>query len=231
MFTNLLSRVLRPPASQCRVCRTWPAQPVCDPCVAEFAQPQPRCSTCALPLPVGLSQCGACLKEPPPLDLCLAAVPYAFPWAHLMADFKFHDQPALVGFFAHLLKATPWVEPALEGADLLLPMPLSRQRLQVRGYNQALLLAHQLSARKTRSGLLLRITDTPAQHTLKRLQRLTSLNQAFAVDPLKVSVLHGARLVLVDDVMTSGASLYTAARVLKAAGATHVTGLVIARTE
>jgi ComF family protein len=148
-----------------------------------------------------------------------------------MADFKFHDQPALVGFFAHLLKATPWVEPALEGADLLLPMPLSRQRLQVRGYNQALLLAHQLSARKTRSDLLLRITDTPAQHTLKRPQRLTSLNQAFAVDPLKVSVLHGARLVLVDDVMTSGASLYTAARVLKAAGATHVTGLVIARTE
>jgi len=231
MFTYLLSRVLRPTASQCRVCRTWPAQPVCDSCVAEFAQPQPRCRTCALPLPVGLSQCGACLKEPPPLDLCLAAVPYAFPWAHLMADFKFHDQPALVGFFAHLLKATPWVEPALEGAELLLPMPLSRQRLQVRGYNQSLLLAHQLSPCKTRSDLLLRITDTPAQHTLKRAQRLTSLNQAFVVDPLKVSALHGARLVLVDDVMTSGASLYTAARVLKEAGAAHVTGLVIARTE
>ena len=71
---------------------------------------------------------------------------YAFPWAHLMADFKFHDQPALVSFFADLLRATPWVEPALDAADLLLPMPLSRQRLQVRGYNQALLLAQQLNA-------------------------------------------------------------------------------------
>lgn len=231
MFTSMFSRVLRPPASQCRVCRTWPAQPVCDHCVAEFAQPQPRCSTCALPLLAGLTQCGACLKEPPPLDLCLAAVPYAFPWAHLMADFKFHDQPALVRFFADLLKATPWVEPSIEAADLLLPMPLSRQRLQVRGYNQALLLAQQLSPRKTRPDLLLRIADTPAQHTLKRAQRLTSLDQAFAVDPLKASLLQGARLMLVDDVMTSGASLYTAARVLKAAGAAHITGMVIARTE
>jgi len=231
MFKNLFSRMLRPPASQCRVCRSWPAQPVCDPCVAEFAQPLHRCSSCALPLPVGLTQCGTCLKEAPPLDLCLAAVSYAFPWAHLMADFKFHDQPTLVRFFAELLKATPWVEHSLDAAALLLPMPLSRQRLQVRGYNQALLLAQQLNPRKTRADILLRIADTPAQHTLKRAQRLTSLDQAFAVDPLKASQLQGARLVLVDDVMTTGTSLYTAARVLRAAGAAHITGLVIARTE
>jgi len=231
MFTSLISRVLRPPASQCRVCHSWPAQPVCNPCVAEFAQPQPRCSRCALPLPVGRAQCGACLKQTPPLDLCLAAVGYAFPWAHLMADFKFHDQPALVRFFADLLKATPWVEPSIDAADLLLPMPLSRQRLQVRGYNQALLLAQQLSARKTRADVLLRIADTPAQHTLKRTQRLTGLDHSFAVDPLKTSPLQGARVVLVDDVMTTGASLYAAARVLRAAGVAHITGVVIARTE
>lgn len=231
MFTRLFSRMLRPPASQCRVCHSWPAQPVCDPCVAEFAQPQHRCSTCALPLPAGLTQCGACLKEAPPLDLCLAAVSYAFPWAHLMADFKFHDQPALVRLFADLLKATPWVEHSLDAADLVLPMPLSRQRLQVRGYNQALLLAQQLSPRKTRADVLLRIADTPAQHTLKRAERLTSLNHAFAVDPIKASLLKGLRVVLVDDVMTTGTSLYTAARALKAAGAAHITGLVIARTE
>jgi ComF family protein len=163
--------------------------------------------------------------------LCLAAVPYAFPWAHLITDFKFHDQPALVRLLGHLLKATPWVEPALEASDLLLPMPLSRRRLQLRGYNQALLLASQLSPGKTRADLLLRVVDTPAQHSLKRAQRLTTLNQAFAVDPLKVSALKGARLVIIDDVMTTGASLNTAARALKAAGATHVTGLVIARTE
>ncbi len=231
MFAHLFSRMLRPPASLCRVCRSWPAQSVCDSCVADFAQPQPRCHSCALPLPAGQLQCGTCLREPPPLDHCLAAVPYAFPWAHLIADFKFHDQPALVRFFARLLRATPWVEPALEAADMLVPMPLSSQRLQVRGYNQALLLASHLSTTKTHPDLLLRTRDTPTQHNLKRAQRLTSLDYAFAVDPLKISALQGARLVLVDDVMTTGASLYTAARVLKAAGAMHVTGLVIARTE
>ncbi len=184
-----------------------------------------------MPLPAGRLQCGACLKEAPPLDRCLAAVPYAFPWAHLMADFKFHEQPALVRFFADLLKATPWVEPSIDSADLLLPIPLSRQRLQLRGYNQALLLAQQLNARKTRADLLLRNADTPAQHTLKRQQRLTGLAHSFALDPLKASQLQGVRLVLVDDVMTTGASLYAAARVLKAAGAAHITGLVVARTE
>ena len=165
------------------------------------------------------------------MELCLAAVPYAFPWAHLMADFKYNEQPALAGIFAHLLKATPWVEPALEAADLLLPMPLSSPRLQQRGYNQALLLANHLSSARTRTDLLLRVVDTPAQHGLKRAQRLTALNDAFAVDPLKVSAVKGARLVLIDDVMTTGASLNTAARVLKAAGAAHITGLVVARTE
>lgn len=231
MFTSLFSRMLRPPASQCRVCRAWPAQPVCDSCVSEFAQPQPRCRTCALTLPVGLLQCGACVLEPPPLDLCLAAVPYSFPWARLIADFKFKAQPELAGFFAHLLKASPWVEPTLEAADLLLPMPLSSQRLQERGYNQALLLAKQLNAAKTRTDLLLRMVDTPAQHGLKRAQRLTALNLSFAVDPLKISALQGRRLVIVDDVMTTGASLFTAAVALKAAGVAHITGLVVARTE
>ncbi len=231
MFAHFFSRMLQQPASQCLICRTWPAQPVCDSCVSEFAQPQPRCRNCALTLPVGLLQCGACLLEPPPLDLCLAAVPYTFPWAHLIADFKFNEQPALAGFFAHLLKATPWVEPTLEAADFLLPMPLSIQRLQVRGYNQALLLAKQLNGAKTRTDLLLRPVDTPAQHGLKRAQRLTALNESFAVDPLKISALQGTRLVIVDDVMTTGASLFTAASVLKAAGAAHVTGLVVARTE
>lgn len=148
-----------------------------------------------------------------------------------MADFKFNEQPALARLFAHLLKATPWVEPTLEAADLLLPMPLSTQRLQLRGFNQALLLAKQLAASKTSSKLLLRMVDTPAQHGLKRAERLTALNEAFAVDPLKVGALQDARLVIVDDVMTTGASLYSAAAVLKAAGAAHVTGLVVARTE
>jgi ComF family protein len=148
-----------------------------------------------------------------------------------MAEFKFRDQTGLARVFTTLLKATPWVEPALEGADMVLAMPLSGAKLRQRGYNQALLLARVLTPAKVQTDILLRIQDTPAQHTLKRAQRLSALDHAFAVDPLRIGPLQGAKVVLVDDVMTTGASLYAAARVLRAAGASHITGLVFARTE
>lgn len=231
MFPGLLKRMFAALPSQCRVCHAWPAQPVCEACVNCFAQPQPRCQTCALALPAGLSQCGACVKSPPPLDACLAAVSYAYPWSDLIVSYKFHNHPGLSSAFALLLRSTPWVEPALDAADAVLPMPLSSQRLQARGFNQALLLARQLAPDKTRHRLLLRIKDTPAQSALKRAERLGSVQDAFAVDPLLLRQVKGARLVLVDDVMTSGASLFAAARVLRAAGAAHITGVVIARTE
>lgn len=217
--------------SQCRVCHLWPAEPVCESCVSLFAQPRQRCVSCALLLPGRIGQCGACLKSPPPLERCLTAVAYAYPWSTLIQDFKFHAEPGLARSFATLLRAAPWVEPVLEDAHWLLPMPLSTSRLKERGYNQALLLARQLEPAKTRSDVLLRIKDTSAQHTLKRAERLVALNHAFAVEPLKADSVQGKRIVLVDDVMTTGASLFTAARVLKAAGASSVTGLVIARTE
>ncbi len=234
MFSNLLngvSRVFNLLPSQCRVCHAWPTQPVCEACVSRFAQPQPRCETCALPVPQHVRHCGACVKERPPLDACLAAVAYAFPWSDLIVDYKFHDNPGLSNAFALLLRSVPWVEPALEAADLVLPMPLSRQRLQTRGFNQALLLAQRLAPDKTDSRLLLRIKDTPAQSSLKRAERLHGLKDAFAVDPLQMAALKGARVVLVDDVMTSGASLSCAAWALRGAGAAHITALVIARTE
>ena len=234
MFSSLLngaSRVLHLLPSQCRVCHAWPAQPVCEACVSRFAQPQARCETCALPVPAQVRHCGACVKDRPPMDACLAAVTYAFPWSDLIVDYKFHNNPGLSNAFALLLRSAPWVEPALEGADLVLPMPLSRQRLQSRGFNQALLLAHRLAPDKTDSSLLLRIKDTPAQSSLKRAERLHALEDAFAVDPLRMAALKGARVVLVDDVMTSGASLSCAARALRVAGAAHITALVIARTE
>jgi ComF family protein len=231
MFPGLLKRGLDALPSQCRICHAWPSQTICEACVNRFAQPQPRCQTCALPVPVGVRQCGACIKTPPPLDACLAAVTYAFPWSELIVGYKFHDQPGLASAFALLLRSAPWVEPALDAADFVLPMPLSKERLQMRGFNQALLLAQQLASDKTDQRLLLRIKDTPPQSSLKRADRLSSLNDVFAVEPLLIGQIKGARLVLIDDVMTSGASLYAAARVLRAAGAAHITGVVIARTE
>ena len=165
------------------------------------------------------------------MDACLAAVPYAFPWSNLIVGYKFHDHTGRAASFALLLRSTPWVEPALEEAAVVIPMPLSHERLRTRGYNQALLLARQLSPEKTDGRVLLRIKDTPAQSSLNRTERLDSVRDAFAIEPLSTGKIKGARLVLVDDVMTSGASLFSAARVLRAAGAAHITGIVIARTD
>ena len=110
-------------------------------------------------------------------------------------------------------------------------MPLSRERLRERGYNQAHILACALDASKVVHGVLLRVRDTPAQRTLPRSERLRAVQDAFAVDPLQVHHVQGKRVVLIDDVMTSGASLHSAAKVVHQAGAAHITALVLARTE
>ncbi len=169
--------------------------------------------------------------DPPPLDACLAALPYAYPWSTLVADFKFQQHPGWARSFAALLRAAPWVEPALEATDLLIPMPLSKERLRERGYNQAHVLACALDAAKVAHGVLLRVRDTPPQRTLPRSERLRAVQDAFAIDPLQIHRVKGKRVVLLDDVMTSGASLHAAARVLRGAGAAHTTALVLARTE
>jgi ComF family protein len=231
MFRDLLNSIYAKLPSQCAVCHAWPAQPVCEACVVRFAQPLPRCRTCALPVVGAIDQCGACVRSPPPLDACVAAVAYEYPWSRLIVEFKFGARPGWAASFATLLRSAPWVEPALERADLILAMPLSTQRLRERGFNQALELAHQLAPGKKGQGLLLRVKDTPPQSALKRADRLRNVRHAFAVEPLRVGELAGAKVVLVDDVMTSGASIYAAADTLRSAGVAHITGIVLARAE
>lgn len=230
-FSSLVSSLLDRLPSQCAVCRAWPSQPVCDACVARFAPPTPRCTTCALPVPTGVPRCGDCVRHPPPLDACLAACTYAWPWPGPIGEFKFQGHAGWAAPFATLMRSAPWTEPALERCDLVLPMPLSAARLRQRGFNQALELARRLAPAKTDATLLLRTRDTPAQSGLSRAERLRNLRGAFALEPLRAEAVRGRRIVLVDDVMTSGASLFTAAATLRGAGAAHLTALVLARTE
>src|SRR5690606_34433954 len=116
---------------------------------------------CAMPVPQGVLRCGTCLLHPPPLHGCLAAFSYQWPWSPCLAEFKFRGDPGWARPFADLLRQTPGVNAALAESDLLLPMPLSAQRLRERGYNQALLLARQLAPEHCDAGLLLRHRDTP----------------------------------------------------------------------
>ena len=233
-------------ASQCAVCHSWPAQPVCQPCLARFMPLQVRCAICALALPAGLFKeqqagqhlCVDCTRQRPPLDGTLAAVTYAYPWSTLITRYKFGEQPGWAGFFAGMLLQTPGVPALLSELtpqDWVLALPLSAERLQTRGFNQAWELASamaRLSRTRAKADalLLLRVRDTPAQSRLARQARLDNVKGAFQVDPLRAPALLGRRVVLVDDVMTSGASLFAAAQALRDAGAAHITGVVLART-
>jgi ComF family protein len=217
--------------SRCAVCGAWPARPVCDACVLRFAPAQHRCRLCALPLAVHVDVCGGCLREPPPLAACHAAVDYAYPWAGLLARFKFSGEPGWAQALAERIAAVPGVREELDQAELVLPMPLAPRRLAERGFNQALLLARALSPGKCDATLLLRVRHTAAQTALDRKQRLANVQGAFAADPLRAGELRGKQVLLVDDVMTSGASLFSAAAALRQAGAARVTAVVLARTD
>lgn len=230
-------------ASRCAVCGTWPAGPtgdaLCGPCEALFAAPQTRCPRCALPLSAN-APCPACTRQPLALDACAAAVDYAHPWAHLIQRFKHHHEPAWATVFARVMAAQPVIRQTLREGALWLPIPMTRQHLGERGYHHAWVLTQALQRHLARAGhpvqgrarpeLLLKLTDTPAQHHLSRHERLHNLRHAFGIPPEAEPTLRGQRVVLVDDVMTTGATLHQAARCLRAAGVAHVAAVVLART-
>jgi predicted amidophosphoribosyltransferase len=110
-------------------------------------------------------------------------------------------------------------------------MPLSSQRLRERGFNQAFELARHLAPDKADALTLQRATDSAHQVGAERDARFDNVRDAFWVDPSRLAFVRGQHIVLVDDVMTTGASLFEAARTLRAAGATHITAVVFARTE
>lgn len=176
--------------------------------------------------------CGACLADPPPFDACVVALDYAFPWDRLIADFKFNGRVELAATLARrLLQAI-----RQDGRPLptwVLPVPLTPQRLAERGYNQAWELARRV-ARPLRcradAQWLLRPLPGPHQAELNLAQRLRSMRGAYLLNPARRLSLHGQHVALVDDVMTSGATLREAAATLRRAGAARIDAWALART-
>lgn len=191
-----------------------------------------RCIACALPVADGLAVCIGCLREPPPLAGAIATADYGHPWDGLLQAFKFHDALDLAPALASAMHRS-WLAQGAPAFDLLLPVPLSGTRLRERGYNQAAVLARTLG-RRVRTPVLvdavLRALDTPAQATLSRAERLTHLRGAFVVEPAAAPRLRERRIAVIDDVMTTGATVFELARTLRRAGARTVHAWVLART-
>lgn len=225
--------------TRCAACRgasQGRAGRLCPAC--RSAQPAPawRCGGCGRPgagrAPAG-GRCGSCLRKPPPWASLQLALDYAPPWDGLIAAFKLDAAldlgPTLVDALARALDGQPAPGPS----PLLLPMPLSAARLRSRGYNQAALLARGLARRfrlGLREDLLLRLIDHPSQRGLDRAARAANVRGAFLAAPGCAAALRGCTPVLVDDVLTTGATLAEASRSLQAAGLGPVHAWVLART-
>lgn len=214
-------------ALRCAVCGEVGAQgrDLCTACHAALPWQGPACLRCALPLP-RTETCGACLQHPPPLGEAHAAFDYAFPLDRLLPRLKFHRDLAAGRVLARAMaeRFAPLLRP-----DALLAVPLHCARLRRRGFDQALELAQPI-ARALQlpllDGALYRSKTTRAQSLLDAGSRKRNLRGAFEVT--RASELP-AHVVLVDDVMTTGATLHAAARTLLASGVQRVDAWVCAR--
>ena len=212
-------------SGSCFLCRGEAADILCAQCDADL----PRltgalCPRCALASPAG-AVCGRCLTQAPQYDATVAALAYRFPADVLVQALKFRGELALAPFLGNLLsKCIPG-----NNVDYVIPVPLSSERLRERGYNQALEIArHVARATGTRlaAELCERRRDTAAQAELPLAERAKNVRGAFHCARL----VAGARIAMLDDVMTTGATLDEIAATLKRAGAARVENWVIART-
>jgi ComF family protein len=193
---------------------------------------EPCCARCGLPFEYGgeeEAECGRCLADPPPFDRLRAAVAYGDVSRGVALKLKYSGRPGLAETLAHfMLRHVPEVE-----ADaLIVPVPLHRWRIWRRGYNQAALIASSLSRRTGLPAgldLLRRTRATPPLRGLGRRERELAVRGAFKVPPEARLSLAGRRIILVDDVYTSGATASACARTLRRAGAASVEMLCWAR--
>lgn len=217
----------------CVLCGQWDHQGLCGDCEQRFLATAPaRCPRCALPAPTD-APCGACLREPPPFARCITLADYGFPWDRLIGRFKFQQQPELAALLATALQAAVQRHATAPLATVILPVPLSPQRLAERGYNQAWELARRVATGlglPAEAGWLLRLRDTPHQVGLSREARERNLRDAMWVAPEGQRGLAGRQIALVDDVLTTGVTAAAASQALLAAGAAGVQVWVLART-
>jgi ComF family protein len=220
---------------RCTLCDETADTPhsLCVSCESELPWLGARCQVCALPLPHAGLTCGGCLRRPPRFDRVEAPWRYAFPVDSLITRFKHQAKWPLGRLLGELLShhLQHAFDEGLAQPDLLLPVPLAERRQRQRGFNQAALLAQWLSEQlqlPVQQHWLQRVIDTPAQQQLDAATRKRNLRRAFALAP--ASQVSGLHLALVDDVLTTGATAESLARLLKKAGAARVDIYCLART-
>lgn len=205
---------------------------LCQECRDTIERVQsPRCPRCATAFDGSGSDhlCGRCITHPPPFESTDAPFVYGGPIAEGLRALKYGPSPERIAPFAQM-----WAEAAgpLPPSDLAVPVPLHPKRLRQRGFNQSMLLAKALlKGRGVRLDpfVLYRLRYDPPQARMEGAQRRRAPFGAFAVPQNKARRIQGLRVILCDDVMTTGATARACARALKKAGAAEVHLAVLAR--
>ena len=201
---------------------------LCAGCAGDLVGNERSCPRCALPLATPAPLCGDCLRSTPPFAAAFAPYLYVHPLDLLVTKLKFGRSLAAGRVLSELwFDAIAVRRPVLP--DLFVPVPMHTSRLRERGYNQALEIARHL-ARTTGARLAPeaceRARDTPAQIGLPWAERAANVRGAFRAQ----GSLEGATVAVLDDVMTTGATLDEIAGALKRSGASYVVNWVVART-
>jgi ComF family protein len=230
----MLDLVLPPLCLKCRAPVADP-QSVCADCWRElwFLGP-PQCVQCGVPFPHDLGQgvkCGACIARPPAFDTARSALAYDDASRDLILSFKHADRLEAVPLFARWMSAAG--KDVLPGADLFVPVPLHWRRLAARRYNQAAELARALAAiagKPMAATVLTRRKATRSQGEMTSARaRMKNVAGAFLVDASAKSKVEGRHVVVIDDVLTTGATLGACAKALRRAGAASVSVITLAR--
>lgn len=221
---------------RCRICRVHLEysghKGVCGRCLGDITylgtRVCRRCGTVMRSQAAASMICGACLRRPPPYDRAVSLVHYSAGIRQLLLRLKYQGDTTVLPALATI------AEPALKGMDsswdLILPVPLYRRRLQLRGMNQALALANMLfptEREKIVARLLVRSRATRPQTGLDGRERRRNLRGAFALSV--AGGVAGCRVLLVDDVFTTGTTVAECSRVLRRAGAARIEVLTLAR--
>ncbi len=224
----------------CLLCSA-PGDAICVACRRDVGEGlDDACHRCAIPLPATAHPppdrlCGRCLKRAPAYDRTLAAARYEAPFDQLVRGLKYGATLAYVPLFADLIDARIVAARAggWHGVDVVVPVPLARERMATRGFNQSIEIARIVARHVDRpldATSVLRIHDTLPQASLAIGARRKNVRGAFAVIDSRRPFLDGLHVGIVDDVMTTGATLDELARTLKRAGVATVCNLVAART-
>lgn len=223
------------PPTSCLLCETPTSGQalLCTGCLQDLPWNLHACERCAIPLPEELLICGECRPRPPPQQYAIAPLRYVFPADSLIGGLKYSRQLAHSPLLGQLLlDAVMATERPLP--QLILPVPLHPLRLAERGYNQALEIARPLA--KTlglplETQLVTRVRHTRSQRTLDARARQHNLDGVFNVNTARLASLgHPAHIALVDDVLTTGATVGTLATLLQRHGVTDIDVWCVART-